>query len=206
MRQTFAVRGRGPTVITHCGPKETTHLPICSYAAEVLSKLPGPLVLTRMVQLDSVPLDSPLLAETLLAETLLRSSSDFGGITTLSPAAAAALASVPNREVKYRDGMVRTLPPYHLSFPSLSELSPEAARILVQSLNRGTEVAVWGGLNQAPKLFIGGRIPSGLSLDSPALAARLIQDSSGGVLPSLRTIRPPRRKSLSAVPTRSTLG
>ena len=54
-RQTFAVRGRGPTVITHCGPKETTHLPICSYAAEVLSKLPGPLVLTRMVQLDSVP-------------------------------------------------------------------------------------------------------------------------------------------------------
>ncbi|MFM8477031.1 MAG: hypothetical protein ACKOEO_14730 [Planctomycetaceae bacterium] len=196
-------------------------------------------------------LDSPL-----LAETLLRCSSDFDGIRTILPEAAAALASVPNREVTNPNGTVRVLPPPGLSFPSLeqlppetarllmtrpwsaislpalqdasvdtvrslvrqtshltlgltsispelasafgelasngvdlgggilifpslTELSPEAARILVASLNRGTEIPTWGGLNKAPQLFIGGRYPSRLSfkgscpLLSPELAAEL---------------------------------
>jgi hypothetical protein len=188
----------------------------------------------------------------LLAETLLRCSSGFGGVTTISPEAAAALASVPNREVKLPNGTVRVLPPYGLSFPSLEELtpetarllmtrpwssislpalqdvsfetvrslvrqtthltlgltalppelasafgemasnevdlgggtltfpyltklSPEAARILVTSLNRGTEIPTWGGLNKAPQLFIGGRNPSRLSFKGscPPLTAEL---------------------------------
>lgn len=67
----------------------------------------------------------------LLATTLLRCSPEFGGVTTISPAAAAALASVPNRELKYPDGTVRVLPPYSLSFPSLEELPPETARLLM---------------------------------------------------------------------------
>ena len=192
-------------------------------------------------------LDSPL-----LAETLLRCSSDFGGVTTISPAAAAALASVSDGEVTNPNGTVRALPPPFLSFPSLeqlppetarllmtrpwsaislpalqdasvetvrslvrqtshltlgltalspelasafgemasntvdlgggtltfpdlAELSPEAARILVASLNRGTEIPSWGGLNRAPQLFIGGRNPSRLSFkgSSPPLPQEL---------------------------------
>ena len=196
-------------------------------------------------------LDSPL-----LAKALLRCSSDFGGVTRISREAAAALASVPNREVVYPNGTVRVLPPYSLSFPSLEELPPEtarllmtrpwsgislpalkdvspetlrglvrqtchltlglttlppglasafgemasnegdlgggtlalpyltelspaAARILVTSLNRGTEVPTWGGLTKAPQLFLGGRVPGGLSFKgsspplTPELAAEL---------------------------------
>lgn len=194
----------------------------------------------------------------LLAERLLRSSSDFGSVTTISPEAAAALASVPDRQVKSPDGTIRFLSPYGLSFPSLQQLSPEtarllmthswsvislpalqdvspdtvrnlvrqtshltlgitsltpelasafgemasngvdlgggiltlpyltelppnAARILVNLLNRGTEVSVFGGLNQAPQLFLGGRSPGGFSAKgscpplTPELAAELAQ-------------------------------
>ena len=195
-------------------------------------------------------LDSPL-----LAMALLRCSSDFGGVTRISREAAAALASVPNKEMVYPNGTVRVLPPYSLSFPSLeelppetagllmtrpwsaislpalknvsletlrsmvrqtsnltlglttlppglasafgemasnegdlgggtltlpylTELSPDAARILVTSLNRGTEVPTWGGLNKAPQLFLGGRIPGRLSFKggSPLLTPKLAEE------------------------------
>ena len=212
----------------------------------------GPFGTKRKISLPRLTtLDSPL-----LAETLLRCSSDFDGVTTISPAAAAALASVPNREVTNPNGTVRVLPPPGLSFssleelppetarllltrpwsaislpalqdasvdtvlslvrqtshltlgltalspelaaafgemasnevdlgggtltfPCLTELSPEAARILVASLNRGTEIPTWGGLNKAPQLFIGGRNPSRLAFKgscptlTPELAAEL---------------------------------
>ena len=221
----------------------------------------------------------------LLAETLLRCSSGFGGVTTISPEAAAALASVPNREVKYPNGTVRVLPPYSLSFPSLeeltpetarllmtrpwsaislpalqdvsletvrslvrqtchltlglttlppelasafgemasnevdlgggtlvfpylTELSPEAARILVASLNRGTEIPTWGGLNKAPQLFIGGRSPSGLSFKgscpplTPELAAELAKYRGRLSIAGLQELSPQAAAAL--VPYRGT--
>jgi hypothetical protein len=181
-------------------------------------------------------LDSPL-----LAATLLRCSAGFDSVTTISLDAAAALASVPNRQTKNPDGTVRVLPPYGLAFPSLTELSydcaqllmthnwsgislpsvqevspdtlrslvqrssylelgiaklspelaftlsemasnpvdlgggilsfpslmeltPDVARILVRSLNRGNELSSFGGLNRAPQLFLGGRRPWSVSV------------------------------------------
>ena len=92
----------------------------------------GPFGTKRKISLPRLTtLDSPL-----LAETLLRCSSDFDGVTTISPA---------------------------------------AARILVASLNRGTEIPAWGGLNKAPQLFIGGRNPSRLAFKGscPALTPEL---------------------------------
>ena len=225
-------------------------------------------------------LDSPL-----LAETLLRCSSGFGGIKTVSAEAAAALAGVPNKEVKYPNGTVRVLPPYNLSFPILeelspetarllmtrpwgaislpalqdvsletvrslarqtchltlgitalppelasafgemasnefdlgggtltfpylTELSPEAARILVASLNRGTEIPSWGGLNKAPQLFIGGRNPLRLSFKgscpplTPELAAELAKYRGRLSIAGLQELSPQAAAAL--VPFRGT--
>ena len=241
----------------------------------------GPFGTQRKISLPNLKtLDSPL-----LAETLLRCSSDFGGVTTISPAAATALASVPNREVQYPDGTVRVLPPYSLSFPSLqelspetarllmtrswgaialpalqdvslntirslvrqtchltlgitslppelasafgemasnevdlgggtlvfpylTELSPEAARILVASLNRGTEIPTWGGLNKAPQLFVGGRSPGGLSVKgscpplTPELAAELAKYRGRLSIAGLQELSPQAAAAL--VPYRGT--
>ncbi len=219
----------------------------------------------------------------LLAETLLRCSSGFDCVTTISPEAAAALASVANREVELPNGTVRVLPHYGLSFPSLeeltpetarllmtrpwsaislpalqdvsfetvrslvrqtchltlglaalppelasafgemasnefdlgggtltlpylTELSPEAARILVASLNRGTEISGWGGLNKAPQLFIGGR--SRLSLKgscpplTPELAAELAKYRGRLSIDGLQELSPQAAAAL--VPFRGT--
>ncbi|MEI8071088.1 MAG: hypothetical protein WCI09_05845 [Planctomycetota bacterium] len=67
----------------------------------------------------------------LLAQTLLQCSSDCGGVVTISPEAATALAGVPNREAINPSGTVRVLPPYGLSFPCLQELNPATARLLM---------------------------------------------------------------------------
>lgn len=225
-------------------------------------------------------LDSPL-----VAETLLRCGSDFGGVMTISPEAAAALASVANQEVKNPNGTVRVLRSYNLqfpnlqelspetarllmtrswggislpalqdisletvrsmvrqtchltlglttlppelasafgemasnevdlgggtlSFPYLTELSPEAARILVKSLNRGTVIPSWGGLNKAPQLFIGGRNPSYLSIKgscpplTPELAAELAQYQGRLSIAGLQELSPQAAAAL--VPYRGT--
>lgn len=235
---------------------------------------------TKISQPKLKTLDSPL-----LAKALLRCSSDFGGVTRISREAAAALATVPNREVVYPNGKVRVLPPYSLSFPSLeelppetsrllmtrpwsgislpalkdvspetlrsivrqtcnltlglttlppglasafgemasnegdlgggtlvfpylTELSPEAARILVASLNRGTEIPTWGGLNKAPQLFIGGRNPSSLSFKgscpplTPELAAELAKYRGRLSIAGLQELSP--QSAAALVPYRGT--
>lgn len=238
----------------------------------------GPFGTQRKISLPRLKaLDSAL-----LAETLLRCSSDFDSVTTISPEAAAALANVPNREVK-NGRTVRV--PYSLSFPSLQELSPEtarvlmthswsaiwlpalqdvsletvrslarqtchltlgitrlppelasafgemasndfdlgggtltlpnltdlspeAARILVASLNRGTEIRSWGGLNKAPQLFIGGRNPSRLAIKgscpplTPELAAELAKYRGRLSIAGLQELSPQAAAAL--VPYRGT--
>ena len=192
----------------------------------------------------------------LLAETLLRCSSGLGGVTTISPEAAAALGRIPealNAELNFpsleelspetarllmnrrwpaislpalRDpspetvrSLVRqtsvltlgitTMTPELaavfaemasdkgnlggglLTLPCLSELSPQAARILVTSLNRGTEVPTWGGLDRSPQLFIGGRGLSGVSPPlTPELAGELAKYRGRLSIAGLRALSP----------------
>jgi hypothetical protein len=241
----------------------------------------GPFGTQRKIHLPKLKtLDSPL-----LAETLLRCVGDFGSVRSISPEVAAALASVPNQEVKNPNFKVRVFRPYNLYFPNLqelspetarllmtrswggislpalqdisletvrslarqtchltlgittlppeiasafselasnesdlgggtlefpclSELSPEAARILVKSLNRGTEIPSWGGLNKAPQLFIGGRNPSYLSIKGSCppltqeLAAELAQYRGRLSIAGLQELSPEAAAAL--VPFRGT--
>ena len=78
------------------------------------------------------------------------------GITSLTPECAAAFGDLTSNTFDLGGGI--------LTLPNLTELSPQSAKILANSLNRGTDVPVWGGLDRAPQLFIGGRLPSGLSI------------------------------------------
>ena len=70
-------------------------------------------------------LDSALLAEKL-------GPACFPGVTSISPEAAAALGSLPDAEYRRPDGEVEIRPSGDLNFPSLEELSPETARLLLK--------------------------------------------------------------------------
>jgi hypothetical protein len=64
----------------------------------------------------------------------------------------------------------------YILFPSLNDLSPEAARILVRSLNRGVQDLGYTRLSKSPKLYFGGDFgfpSSGFPTLSPALAVEL---------------------------------
>jgi len=98
---------------------------------------------------------------------IVRQSSNVSlGLTAITPEVAAAFGEMASDTVNLGGGT--------LAFPCLSELSPEAARVLVTALNRGEEVPTWGGLNRSPQLFIGGRGLAGISPPlTPALAREL---------------------------------
>lgn len=64
----------------------------------------------------------------------------------------------------------------YILFPCLNDLSPEAARILVRSLNRGVEDLGYTRLSKSPKLYFGGDFgfpARGFPTLSPALAVEL---------------------------------
>jgi hypothetical protein len=91
------------------------------------------------------------------------------GIPTLPTEFAGAFAEIPTRQPMAGD---------NISFPYLTDLSPEAARILVTSLNRGfREVpSGFGKFSNSPKLSFGrnlGFATSGFATLSPALAVEL---------------------------------
>ncbi|QDU92403.1 hypothetical protein Pla8534_01510 [Lignipirellula cremea] len=90
-----------------------------------LTATPGVLTVpnTRFPSLKT--LDSPILAERV-------GPAGFPGVTSISPEAAAALGSLPDAEYKRRDGTVEVRPSGDLNFPSLEELSPETARLLLK--------------------------------------------------------------------------
>ena len=75
-------------------------------------------------------LDSALLAETLGQAT----GFNFPGVTQISPEAAAALGVLPGREAIGPEMKRSNLPSGALSFPSLQELSPETALLLLDKL------------------------------------------------------------------------
>jgi hypothetical protein len=88
------------------------------------------------------------------------------GLTAITPEVADAFGDMASDTFNLGGGT--------LAFPCLSELSPEAARVLVTALNRGKEVPTWGGLDRSPQLFIGGRGLAGIAPPlTPALAREL---------------------------------
>jgi hypothetical protein len=84
------------------------------------------------------------------------------GIPTLPTEFAGAFAELPTRQPMAGD---------NISFPHLTELSPEAARILVTSLNRGFREVPHGKFSNSPRLSLGGF--SSIATLSPALAVEL---------------------------------
>nr|MCU0983311.1 hypothetical protein [Pirellulaceae bacterium] len=82
----------------------------------------------------------------------------------------------------------------YILFPGLNDLSPEAARILVRSLNRGVQDLGYTRLSKSPKLYFGGDFgfpASGFPTLSPALAV------SG---PAAEKLSPEAAASLAKVP------
>jgi hypothetical protein len=89
---------------------------------------PGVLGFARLSLPKLQKLDSALLAEALVKST----GFNFPGVTSISPEAAAALGSLPDAEYRGPDGTVELRPSGDLNFPSLEELSPETARLLLR--------------------------------------------------------------------------
>ncbi len=69
---------------------------------------------------------------TLFAVTSGRNATWASAVTSLSPETAAALGNLPDQEVRGSDGTVVMRPSGDLDFPSLEELSPETARLLLK--------------------------------------------------------------------------
>jgi hypothetical protein len=85
-----------------------------------------------------------------------------------------------------------------LTLSGLNEVSPEAARSLVNALNRGKEVTVptGRGFDRAPQLFIGGRLPG--SFGPPLTAAVVAEPAYRGRL-SINGIRELPRDAAAAL-------
>lgn len=84
-----------------------------------------------------------------------RTSSLELGIGTMTPEVASAFGEMASDPVNLGGGL--------LIVSALTDLSPEAARTLVRALARGKEIQSpigQGGLDRAPQLFIGGRLPA----------------------------------------------
>lgn len=105
------------------------------------------------------------------------------GLTTMTPEMAAVFAELASDPGNLGGGL--------LTLPWLSELSPEAARVLVTALNRGEEVRGGRGLNRSPQLFIGGRGLAGMSPPlTPALAGELAKYRGRLSIAGLRELSP----------------
>ena len=171
-------------------------LPPYSLSFPSLEELPpetARLLMTRPWSAISLPALKDVSPETL--RSIVRQTSGLTlGLTTLSPELASAFGEMASNEGDLGGGT--------LALPYLTELSPEAARILVTSLNRGTEVPTWGGLTKAPQLFLGGRVPGGLSFKgsspplTPELAAELAKYRGRLSIAGLQELSPQSAASL----------
>ncbi len=116
------------------------------------------------------------------------------GVTTLPPELAAAIANLPPNPL----GNDRWL-----MFPFLADLSPESARVLVKTLNRGVQQVGTIRITKTPQLFLGGQFgtaATGLSKLTPDLAIELAKYEGILAISGLRELTPKSAARLSTFP------
>lgn len=128
---------------------------------QALSTERAGLLMKRRWQSISLPALEEVSLETIRLMAKQTSSLTLG-IPTLPAEFADAFAELPMRQPMAGD---------NISFPHLTDLSPEAARILVKSLNRGFREGLIVKFSNSPRLSFGG--VAGFATLSPALAAEL---------------------------------
>ena len=115
------------------------------------------------------------------------------GIGTMSPEVASACGEMASDRTNLGGGL--------LTFSALTDLSPEAARNLVRSLNRGheTQVPTGRGLDRAPQLFLGGRLPMAFGPPlTAAVAAELAAYRGRLSIAGIRKLAPDAAAALAA--------
>ena len=181
-----AALGRTPEA-TRGKPEPGLNLP----SLEELSPDTARLLMTRRWGVISLPQLRNPTPETV--RCLVRQTSVLTlGIGTMTPELAAVFADMASDGVNLGGGL--------LTLPCLSELTPQAARILVQALNRGEEGRSPGsfGLNRAPQLYVGGRGPVGLSPPlTPELAGELAKYRGKLSIAGLRSLAPESAAALA---------
>ena len=182
--------GRVPDAVA--GPRGSAALSFPSL--EELSPETAGLLMNRGWPSISLPSLRKALPETV--RSLVRQTSSLTlGVSTMTPELASVFGEMASNKMDLGGGQ--------LAFPCLTELSPEAARILVESLNRGEEVPGWGGLNRSPQMFIGGRGLGGVAPPlTPALAGELAKYRGRLSIAGLRELSPESAAAL--VPYRGT--
>ena len=185
-----AALGRVPDAVA--GPRGSAALSFPSL--EELSPETAGLLMNRSWPSISLPSLRNALPETV--RSLVRQTSSLTlGVSTMTPELASVFGEMASNKMDLGGGQ--------LAFPCLTELSPEAARILVESLNRGEEVPGWGGLNRSPQMFIGGRGLGGVAPPlTPALAGELAKYRGRLSIAGLRELSPESAAAL--VPYRGT--
>ena len=185
-----AALGRVPDAVA--GPRGSAALSFPSL--EELSLETAGLLMNRSWPSISLPSLRNVLPETV--RSLVRQTTSLTlGVSTMTPELASVFGEMASNKMDLGGGQ--------LAFPCLTELSPEAARILVESLNRGEEVPGWGGLNRSPQMFIGGRGLGGVAPPlTPALAGELAKYRGRLSIAGLRELSPESAAAL--VPYRGT--
>ncbi len=127
----------------------------------------------------------------LLAETLLRSSDGLSGVTSISPAAAEALGRIPEAAAGKPD--------VGFNFPSLEELSPETARLLMNRRWAGISLGAREAAPETVRRMVrqSSNVSLGLTAITPEVAAAFGEMTSDTVSLGGGTLAFPRLSELS---------
>ena len=138
----------------------------------------------------SVPMLTTL-DSALLAETLLRSADGLFGVTSISPAAAEALGRIPEAAADKPD--------VGFNFPSLAELTPETARLLMNRRWSGISLGAREAAPETVRRMVrqSSNVSLGLTAITPEVAAAFGEMASDTVSLGGGTLAFPRLSELS---------